>query len=259
MESEKIYCQTCDPLSVAALMNNKGGNEALTAMLANGNNINNSPWMYLIFLAIFGGNGLWGNRGDNSNVNTRLSELSNQMADNHNNDIALQAINGNASAIRELSTILNTDFSSMQTAICGVKSAIEQVSGQVGYSAESVKNAIAIGDANIIQQMQNCCCQNKQLVQQMGYEGQLRDQANTSAIMERISTLANGVQQGFSQIGFQSQQNTQAIISNQDRNTQAILDKMCASETQNLRDLLAAKDRELMVAQLKGSCGCGCN
>jgi len=264
-------------------------NTAMWAMM-NNNNWQNNPFMYLIWLAFFGGgNGFgWGNRTDvaqNADLSRQVAALQDSVNTNHNNDIALQAINGNTAAISQLAQTLNTDFNTMSTAVCSVKSAIEQVGGQVGYSAESVKNAIALGDSNIIQQMQNCCCQQKQLIQQMGYENQLaterqtnvlssqmaaqhsadqlQDCQNHGTLMARIDQLANGIQSGFAQVGYAAQQNTQAIINNATANTQRILDQMCANTTQALRDTIAEKDRQLqtanIIAGLKASgCNCGC-
>jgi len=241
----------CDPASMMALANSQ-------------NSWNNNPFMYLIWLAYLGGGGLFGNRADaaqNADLSRQLQTLQGTVTDNNNNQIALDAINGNTSAVRDLAGVMNADFNSVQTAICGVKSAIEQVGGQVGYSAESVKNAIAMGDANIVSKMQECCCSNKLLVQQMGYEAQLRDQANTASITSRIDQLANGVQNGFAQIGYQNEKNTAAIIQNNTAQTQRILDQMCANQTQSLRDVIADKDRQLqtqtLLNQLGGnSCGC---
>lgn len=241
-EIEKIYCNGgCSPADMAALMGNSN------------NGMWNNPFVYLVWMMMFR-NGWGGENGENYN-SRQIAALQDSVNTNHNNDIALQAINGNAGAIRELATMLNSDFNSVQMAVCGVKSAIEKVGGQVGYSVESVKNAIALGDSNIVSKIQECCCSNKMLVQQMGYEGQLRDQANTSAIIGRIDQLANGVQQGFSQIGFNQQQNTQAIIANATANTQRILDQMCANTTQELRDKLAQASQNAqtsyLISQLK--------
>lgn len=267
METEKIICTDggMNGLEMAAL-----------------NNMQNNPFMYLILFALFGNN--WNNRGDfGENYNSRqIASLQESVNSNHNNDIALQAINGNRDAIGQLAQTFNTSFGQMQMAVCGVKSAIDQVGGMVGYSAESVKNAIALGDANIIQQMQSCCCQQKELIQRMGYESQLATERQTNILgsqmaanhsadqlkdceyhgqtMSRIDQLANGITQGFASLGYENAKNTQAIINAGNANTQRILDQMCANQTQALRDQLAEKDRQLLAANIiagvKKDCGC---
>nr|DAJ12491.1 MAG TPA: rhomboid family protein-like protein [Bacteriophage sp.] len=58
----------------------------------------------------------------------------------------------------------------MQNSVCAVRSAIEQVGGSVGFSAERVINAANLGDMNIIQALKDCCCQTQQNIIKMGYE-----------------------------------------------------------------------------------------
>lgn len=267
--TEKVYC-TGNP-----------DNSATWAAMNNG--WNNNQFLYLILFALFGNNG-W-NRGEmGENYNSRqIAALQESVNSNHNNDIALQAINGNRDAIGQLAQTFNTSFGQMQMAVCGVKSAIEQVGGAVGYSAESVKNAIALGDANIMQQMQSCCCQQKELIQRMGYESQLATERQTNILgsqmaanhsadqlrdceyhgqtINRIDQLANGITQGFSATAYEAAKNTQAIIDAGNANTQRILDQMCANQTQTLRDIIAQKDRELQTASIINQLrqkGCDC-
>ena len=283
--TEKVYCyghpgtNQNTALETAALMN--GG--------LNGNQMWNNPMMYLVWMWMMrwmNGNGYGlDTNAEGLNFNSRaLSQLQSTVDNNHNNDLVMQAIQGNATAVHELAQTLNTDFNTMSQAVCGVKSAIEQVSGQVGYSAERVINAANLGDLNIVQQLKDCCCQTQQNIVKMGYENQLATERQTNtlasqlasnhsadmlqdcqyhgSLMSRIDQLANGVTQGFAQVGYAAQQNTQAIIQNATANTQRILDQMCSNQTQILRDTIADKDRELqtqtIINQLRSS-GCSCN
>jgi hypothetical protein len=285
--TDKVYCYGTPStysngntaLETAALMN--GG--------LNGNQMWNNPMMYLVWMWMMrwmnGNNWNTDANAEGLNFNSRaLSQLQNTVDNNHNNDLVIQAIHGNAGAIHELAQTLNTDFNTMSQAICGVKSAIEQVGGQIGYSAERVINAVNLGDQNIVQQLNSCCCQTKTAILEQGYQNQLATERQTNtlssqiasnhsadmlqdcqyhgSLMSRIDQLANGVTQGFAQVGYAAQQNTQAIIQNQTANTQRILDQMCSNQTQILRDTIADKDRELqtqtIINQLRSS-GCGCN
>ena len=56
--------------------------------------------MYLIWLAMFGGNG-FGLGGNNQAVNNaaQIQNLSDLVTDNHNNDLTMQAVAGNTAAI----------------------------------------------------------------------------------------------------------------------------------------------------------------
>ena len=130
---DKIYC--CDRGNndiLAAAMLGKRDTDPMALMAAmNGgaNNWMNNPWMYLIFLALFGGNGFgFGNRGlQGTEIQSQIDSLRNQMADNHNSDLLMSAIKGNDNAISTLAASLNCDFNQLQGGICAVRSAIEQV------------------------------------------------------------------------------------------------------------------------------------
>lgn len=257
---EKIYCMPyCNSNDnntqlLAELMNakNQGTDAATMAALFSRNNDGwqNNPFMYLIWLAFFG-NGAggfgWGGNNNGENYNSRqIAALQDTVNTNHNNDLAMQAINGNREAIGSLATALNTDFSAMQTAVCGVKSAIEHVSGQLGWTGESIKNAIALGDRDIIQQMCNCCCQNKELVQRMGYENQLATERQTNVLggqiadfraadqlqtcqqtnmlQNSISDVRNTLINGFAQTGYATQAQTAEIVRSGQENTQRLMD-----------------------------------
>lgn len=278
--SERVYCygrpfSENSGLETAALLNGGFGGQW------------NNPMMYLVWMWVMrymnGGNGYLG--GDVAeNFNSRaISQLQSTVDNNHNNDLAMQAINGNTNAIHELAGNLNVDFNTMSQAICGLKSSLENVGGKIGFSAERVINAVTLGDQNITSKLAECCCQTQQSILRMGYDNQLaterqtgllgskidnnhasdllHDAQNHSAVISRIDQLANGVTQGFASIGYEQSKNTQAIINNASQNTQRILDQMCANQTQALRDIIAQKDRELqsqhIINQLRSN-GCGC-
>lgn len=73
----------------------------------------------------------------------------------------MDAIRGNATAITQLASSLNCDFNALNNAICCVRSGIQEVAGNVNFSAERVINAINLGDANLTSALQNCCCQTQ--------------------------------------------------------------------------------------------------
>lgn len=267
---EKVYCcdrptQDNSPLW-AALMSKNESSPVETAALLNGgygsNQMWNNPMMYLVWMWVmrYMNNG-WGENAGAENFNSRaISQLQSTVDNNHNNDLAMEAIKGNTAAIANLANTLNVDYNTMSQAICGIKSAIEQVGGQIGYTSERVINAVNLGNQGILTQLQNCCCNTQKAILEMGYQGQLQAKDLQSSLLSRIDQLANGIQTGFAQIGFNDSQNTAAIINAGNANTQRILDAMCANQTQALRDLIAQKDRELqsasIVNQLRGTCGC---
>jgi len=231
---EVIRTSSCCPEAMmggmmGSMFNRRDNDGLLSAALMNGNNNwNNSPWMYLIFLALFGGNGFgFGNRGNaiqDAEIQGQIQSLRTQLSDNHNSDLLMSAIKGNNDALNTLGASLNCDFNQLQNAVCSVRSAIEQVSGNVGFSAERVINAVNLGDLNMIQQMKDCCCQTQQNIIKMGYENQLGQKDIENSMQRGFDFNNRSVERGFSAIGYQmSQDKCDIIRANQD-NTQRIVD-----------------------------------
>lgn len=219
-------------------------NLLFSQMMNNGGFGGNGSWIWIIFLFfLYGwrGNGFGGN-GDGTGF------LSNQITDTAGRDLLMQAINNNGNALGQLASTLNSDINSVKCAINQVQSAICSVGNQVGMSAADVKNAITTGNMSLAQQLAQCCCDNKLLVQGMGYEGQIRDLQNTSTITNRIDQLSNGITQGFSATAYETAQQTCSLQNGLRDQTQTILNKLDAIED-------SRKDREIadLTAKLTAS------
>ena len=269
--TEKIYCtdrcgsdamaylagmngnRGCDPMAMAAMMN--GGM---------GNGMWNNPFVYLVWMMFagrfFNGNG-WDGQGGNPAIQAQLDSLRNQMSDNQNSGLIMDAIKGNATAIGQLAGNLNCDFNQLQNAICCVKSAIEQVSGQIGYTAERVINAVNMGDCNIIQAIKDCCCTTQKSILEMGYQNQLQNCQQTNTIMGGINTVNTGLERGFSNVAYETQRQTCDIINAGNANTQRIIDTLNCHWTQELQqkyqdarmELSQQKQSAYLIEQLKAT------
>ena len=92
--------------------------------------------------------------------------------------------------------------------------------------------------------MAQCCCDQKSTVLQQ-----------TNQLQASIANMMNVMNQGFTQVGFLTQQQTNELNNNANANTQRILDKMCADTTQELRDKLAEASQNAqtsyLISQLK--------
>lgn len=242
---EKIYC--CDrpdnSALIAALSNNNG---LETAALMNGgmfggaNAMWNNPMMYLVWLAVLGNGGLFGNNRNgcgicqNTELNGRFDAIQAQIDTNHNNDVAMSAIQGNHNAIHELAGILNTSFTNVSSAVCDVRSAIKEVGGQVGFSAERVINAANVGDMNIITAIKDCCCQTQQNIIKMGYENQIQNLNQTNTIQTGFDRTNTGIERGFASVAYEAQRQTCDIINSGKDNTQRIIDVLNTHWNQDL-------------------------
>ena len=232
---DKIYCDN---------------NCAETMALMNNNNWSNNPFMYLIWLAFFGNNG-FGNKNQDSEVLSRLNNLQSQITDNQSNSLAMDAINGNREALSQLAGNLNVGVTSLNAAISNIQNAINNVATQNGIGAEKVVNSVLLGNKDLVQQIASCCCENKQLVTTMGYEGQLRDQTNTAALTSRIDQLANGITQGFASVGYETSQQTNALQNSLQNQTQTIIDKISNLEANAQQDKINSLTAQLTAANAR--------
>lgn len=233
--TEKVYCydhpsayNNHDALAIAAMAGRNNEDPLAMASMMNNNQWMNNPFIYLVFLMMFGNGGFWGNRNglQGAEIQGQLDSLRNQMADNQNSNLIMGAIQGNNCDLKSLASNLNCDFNQLQNSICAVRSAIEQVGGKIGYSAERVINAANLGDMNIIQQLKDCCCQTQQNIIKMGYEQQLATCNQTNTLQNAIQYVATGVERGFSVSSFQSAQDKCDIIRSSQDNTQRIIDTL---------------------------------
>lgn len=266
----KIYCgdrdRGSDALAYAAMAGNRDNDPmAMAAMMGGGLNGCNNPFAYMMMFGMmrlmYGDN--WQNGGNGAvqraEIQSQLDSLRNQMSDNHNSDLLMGAVHNNDQDLRALSANLNCDFNQLQTAVCAVRSAIEQVAGQVGYSAERVINAVNLGDLNIIQQFKDCCCQTQQNIIRMGYENQLGQKDIQEKIQSGFDFVNRSVERGFSATAFQAQQDKCDIIRAGQDNTQRIIDTLNAHWQQDLQqryndarlELSQQRQNAALIAALK--------
>lgn len=158
------------------------------------------------------GNGFGGNFGGAN----AAGYLANQLNNDNNADLVLNAINGTDADVRLLATTLNSDVNDVKNAINTVQGAIAQVGAQNGMGFLQITNAIQSGDAAIARQLCECCCENRLLTTQQGYES-------------RIQTI----------------EQTNQLGSQADRNTQAITSAIAAQSTMITKEFCDLKEREL--------------
>ena len=130
----------------------------MTAAMMNNstNNWSNNPFIYLVWMMF--ANRMWNNGDCNA---AQLDSLRNQMSDNQNSNLIIGAVKGNNAAIGQLASNLNCDFNNLNSAICGVGAGIQEVAGNINFSAERVINSANLCDMNIVQQLKDCCCQTQ--------------------------------------------------------------------------------------------------
>lgn len=226
---------------IAPLLQQKGIDPSVLAMMNNGG-FGNGNWIWVFFLILLFGRNGFGGYGDNV---AGTGYLSNQITNTAGRDLLMQAINGNGAAVQNLASTLNCDINSIKGAINGVQSSICQVGNQVGMSSQQVVNAIQQGNMGLTQQIAQCCCDNKLLVTNMGYESQIRDMQNTEQLANKLDNINNNVVHSFSTTAYETAQQTCALQNGMRDQTQTILSKLDAIED-------SRKDRQIadLTAQL---------
>lgn len=306
--TEKVYCynhpSACgnhDALAIAAMANRRDddGNMMwpMMAMMGGGmNNWMNNPFAYMMMARMFGwnngfggdcgyGGGYGGAQGQqNIEMSNQLQAIRTQLNDNQNITLLRQAIgdgfNRNDFALSQLAQNLNVDFDTLQKCCCDVQAAIQQVAGQIGFSAERVINAVNMGDCNVIQALKDCCCTTQKAILEMGYQNQLAQKDSLAATQKGFCDLGFGMQagfdrtntgleRGFSQVSYDTQRQTCDIIAAGEKNTQRIIDTLNNHWTSE--QALALQDEKFKNSQLqqniyfrdlvqgRGNCGCGGN
>lgn len=147
----------------------------------------NNPFMYLVLLGMMN-NGFFGG----GNNNNQLATIQAQMNDNNNNQIAREAIQGNAFAISQLAQNLNVDYNALTQAVGSVNFAIAQLGSQTGMGFAGITNAINLGNLNIIQQLKDCCCGTQKQIIEQGYQNQIQT-INQTNDLQTTMRVENGL------------------------------------------------------------------
>lgn len=197
-----------DP-NVLAMMNNSGGW---------GNGMGN--WIFFFFIILlFCGNG-WSGFGRNGQGTADLASLINS---DNGRDLVMQAVTRNGNAVDQLASTFNCSVGQIQQAINGVMTQLQSMGNQIGMSGQSIINAIQSGNCSIERQLAQCCCDNRLLTTQQGYE-------NRIAIAEQTNVLGSKIDQ-------------QSVLIN---------DKFCQLEQRELQNKIDAlrEERSSLLGQI---------
>lgn len=250
-----------NPLAMAAMMRNRDDDDMW-----------NNPFAYMMMMGMmrymYGAD--WNNHDNGADVQraeiqSQIESLRNQMADNQNSNLLMGAIQGNGNDLKMLASNLNCDFNALQNSICGIQAGIQQLGGQVGFSAERVINAISQGNLQMTIALKDCCCQTQQNIIKMGYDNQLGQKDIVNQMQQGFSYTNTGIERAASNLGFQMQQDKCDVIRAGENNTQRIIDTLTghwsqeqANEIQDLKFKNSQLQQNIYLANLmNGGCGCG--
>lgn len=126
--------------------------------------------------------------------------FANQLNNDNNTDLVLNAINGTDADVRLLATTLNADINEVTNAVHAVQNAIQQVGAQNGMGFLQVTNALQSGNAALSRQLCECCCENRLLTTQQGYEDRIQTIEQTNALNGSINSNGRAIVDSISDL-----------------------------------------------------------
>lgn len=183
-----------------------------------------------IIASMFGWNGGGFGNGGFGNGGANTAFLSSQLSNDAGRELIMNAItsqgDANRAAVQNLATTLGQDFDLVNAAVQNVQTQLCNLAAQQGMSTLQVINAIQSGDASLSRQLCECCCENRLLTTQQGYESQIRtieqtnilgSQAdrNTASIQNTLAAMQTNITKEFCDIRereMQSKIDTQADL-----------------------------------------------
>lgn len=209
-----------------ALMQQRGVDPNILALMGNGNSRNGNGWgddlfaiLLLFILMGWGGMGGFGGARGGMMGNGQGGVVP-FVQNDANTAVIMQAVQRNGYDIQSLATALNTSSDAVLAAINGLGMQICNIGNQMGMNTNQIVTAIMQGNNAIQSQIFQCCCQTNENITKMGYENQL-------SVCNQTNTLVNTANQNTLALRDAGTANTDAIISKLDAmQNQALLDKI---------------------------------
>lgn len=162
-------------------------------------------WILLVLLL---GGGRWGNFGGGNgsggagDVDRAVAQA---RADGLSDQVVIDAVRGNETAISQLASTLHCDVNAIQTVLCGMDKSILQVANQVGLNSTQIINAVQAGNCQITQAIADCCCKTQTAILTQGYETRIQN-------MEQTNALTGVMNAGFNLLGNKIDAQTQTML-----------------------------------------------
>lgn len=203
-------------------------------------------------LGLFFGNG-WGGFGGFGGGwggnNSGAGFLSNQINNDSGRELLMNAINSNGEASRaavaSLSTMLGQDFNLVNSGVSAIRDGIAALSAQTGMSALQIQNAIQSGDCALQSKLQECCCANKLLITEQGYQNQIATLNQTNTLSSAISGAS---QRGVDAIADLKSTMIASFCDQKEREMQAKIDTQSDIITQLRNQISNDKQTEAFTA-----------
>ena len=160
-------------------------------LFGNGNNSLADLFGFAIIASMFG----WNNGGFGGGIgnNGGAGFISNQLSNDSGRELIMNAITSQGeaqrTAIQTLASTIGQDFNLVNGAVMNVQNSLNTIASNQGMNALQVINAIQSGNASIISQFQQCCCQQQLATERQTNTLQAGASANTQAILNKLSEM----------------------------------------------------------------------
>lgn len=155
---------------------------------------NNGLLDLIVLLAIF--NGGFGGFGFGGGGFGRGGFVPNQINNDANTGIILQALERNGVGINNIATALGTSKDVIITAINTLSREICNFSNQTGMQTNQIITALMQGDNALTSQIASCCCDMKQLVAELGCKVEKTILSEGNNIRAEIAAARNDIKEG---------------------------------------------------------------
>ena len=203
-------------------------------------------------LGLFFGNGGWGNGfggfGGGWGGNSGAGFLSNQINNDSGRELLMNAITSQGEAGRtatqSLATALGQDFNLVNAGIQTIQGALSSLALQQAVSVPQIINSIQSGNASLASDLCRCCCEQRQLTVEQGYQNQIATLNQTNALTSAIAGVNENIAANRAAQQLSDCQQTYALTDTMNRNYLALDNKIDALES-------SRKDREITALTAK--------
>ena len=142
---------------------------------------NGMIWLFAILALMGGGFGSWGGNGNTNALQADVNRgFDNQNLQAQTRDI-MSAVNaGTAQSVAATNQTFHDNLAAMQNLY---NETARDISG------------LALGQANILANQNECCCSTKMLIQQNNYDGAIRDAATNANFTAQIQSIKDMISQ----------------------------------------------------------------
>ena len=195
-------------------------------------------WIFFLWM-------MWMQNGGRGNFNDYVAS----MNGNEGRQYLAEIMNGRFDNLGQLAQIINTGVETVKNGIFALQNNIAQVGANVGLSAAETRNAVLLGNANLAQQLCECCCNMRYDLAQQTNALQAQAANNFAASQLQAAQNQAATQLQMAQIESADQlavcQQTNALSGQADRNTNAILNAISGQNTLITKEFCDLKEREL--------------